>query len=347
MVYSLKNTFKSAVLIKKNKIEIKRLYFPELKEGQVLIKNHFAGICHTQLLEYEGKRGKDEYLPHCLGHEAVSTVVKIGKGVKKIKVGNSVVASWLKGDGLNSYGGFYKDNNGTKINYGPISVFSEYSVVSENRLYNLPKEIPLDEATFLGCAVPTGMGSIINFVNNSKIKICILGSGGIGTFASLAAYFIKCENVTVIDINKKKLKLPKQLNQKIILVDNKINEKNFYNKFQNYFDLVVECTGNVNVMSKSINLVKPLSGKLIINGNAPHNKKISFQPIQLNMGKSIIGSWGGNSSLDKDLKFYVKKISKLNFKLSENISRYYSINQINRAFLDLKNGKVIRPIIKF
>ena len=47
------------------------------------------------------------------------------------------------------------------------------------------------------------MGSIINFVNNSKIKICILGSGGIGTFASLAAYFIKCENVTVIDINKK------------------------------------------------------------------------------------------------------------------------------------------------
>ena len=92
-------------------------------------------------------------------------------------------------------------------------------------------------------------------------------------------------------------------------------------------------------MSKSINLVKPLSGKLIINGNAPHNKKISFQPIQLNMGKSIIGSWGGNSSLDKDLKFYAKKISKLNFKLSENISRYYSINQINRAFLDLKNGK--------
>ena len=82
MVYSLKNTFKSAVLIKKNNIEIKRLYFPELKEGQVLIKNHFAGICHTQLLEYEGKRGKDEYLPHCLGHEAVSTVVKIGKGVK-------------------------------------------------------------------------------------------------------------------------------------------------------------------------------------------------------------------------------------------------------------------------
>ena len=351
MVYSIKNniknTFKSAVLVKKNKIEIKRLFLPEPKEGQVLIKNHFAGVCHTQLLEYEGKRGKDKYLPHCFGHEAVSTVEKIGKDVKKIKVGQSVVASWLKGDGLNTFGGYYEDNKGKKINYGPISVFSEYSIVSENRLYKLPKKIPLEDATFLGCAVPTGMGSIINYVRNNKIKICIIGSGGIGTFASLAAYFIKCKDVTVVDINKNKLKLPKQLNQKTLLIDKDNSEKNFYKKFQNHFDLVVECTGNVSVMSKSINLVRPLNGKLVINGNAPFNQKISFKPIQFNMGKSVIGSWGGNSNLEKDLLFFAKKISKLKFKLSNNISKFYNINSINEAFSDLKKGKVIRPIIKF
>ena len=50
MVYSLKNTFKSAVLIKKNKIEVKRLYFPELKEGQVLIKNHFSLVIYANQL---------------------------------------------------------------------------------------------------------------------------------------------------------------------------------------------------------------------------------------------------------------------------------------------------------
>jgi Zn-dependent alcohol dehydrogenase len=65
------------------------------------------------------------------------------------------------------------------------------------------------------------------------------------------------------------------------------------------------------------------------------------------MGKNIIGSWGGNSNLDKDLKFFARKISNLNFNLSKNISKFYNINNINKAFLDLKNGKVIRPIIKF
>ena len=156
--------FKAAVLLKKNKIELVELEVPILKQGQILIKNHYAGICHTQLLEFREKRGLDKFLPHCLGHESSATVVDVGPGVKKVKRSDNVIASWISGSGINAKGPNYKSNSKIKkINAGPIAVFSEYSIVSENRIYKIPKKLSSKDAVFYGCAIPTGMGSIRNF----------------------------------------------------------------------------------------------------------------------------------------------------------------------------------------
>ena len=50
---------------------------------EVFKLHKYSSICHTQLQEILGLRGKDKFLPHCLGHEATGVVVNIGKGVKK------------------------------------------------------------------------------------------------------------------------------------------------------------------------------------------------------------------------------------------------------------------------
>ena len=61
---------KAAILVETNKkLIIDDIEIPPLKSGQVLIEIKYSGICHTQLLEIEGCRGKDSFLPHCLGHE--------------------------------------------------------------------------------------------------------------------------------------------------------------------------------------------------------------------------------------------------------------------------------------
>ena len=61
------------------------LKLPKLRSGQVLVKIHFAGLCHSQLMEARGHRGDDKYLPHLLGHEGVGTVIDLGPSVTKIK----------------------------------------------------------------------------------------------------------------------------------------------------------------------------------------------------------------------------------------------------------------------
>lgn len=341
--------FKAAVLKKKSNIDIIKLQVPILEKGQVLIKNHYAGICHTQLLEFRGKRGVDKYLPHCLGHESSATVIDVGPGVKKIKPSDNVIASWISGNGLNAKGPAYKSTSkNTNVNAGPIAVFSEYSVVSENRLYKIPSGLSIKDAVFYGCAIPTGMGSIRNYLNDPKNdKICVIGAGGVGTFASIAASLLGCKNLLVIDVNKKKLKIPKKLGFDTFDISDTNKNKNFYNQNANMFELVIECTGNIEAMSNAINLCKPKLGKLIMNGNAPYGKKLLIDPLQFNMGKTIIGSWGGNSDLDRDIKFYSKISKKLKINLSSNFNDFYSLDDVEKAFEDLETGKSLRPIIRF
>ena len=80
---------KAAVLYKSNKpLLIKKLKIPDLKRGQVLVKIFFSGICKSQLMEIQGKRGKDKWLPHLLGHEASGEVINIGTQMNFLNFGN-------------------------------------------------------------------------------------------------------------------------------------------------------------------------------------------------------------------------------------------------------------------
>src|SRR5271168_1263922 len=94
----------AAILVAPNQIVVDELSLPSLHPGQVLVEIKYSGICHTQLLEVRGHRGKDPYLPHCLGHEGSGIVVEVGERVEKVKPGDAVILSWIKGSGANVAG---------------------------------------------------------------------------------------------------------------------------------------------------------------------------------------------------------------------------------------------------
>ena len=94
---------KAAVLYEINKpLVIEELKIPELDFGQVLVKIQASGICHKQIEEIQGHRGKDPFLPHTLGHEGAGIVEDVGAGVTKVKPGDYEALSWIKGSGLQS-----------------------------------------------------------------------------------------------------------------------------------------------------------------------------------------------------------------------------------------------------
>lgn len=89
---------KAAVLTGLNMpLEILSLDVPELLPGQVLVKIMYSGVCRSQLMEVQGGRGVDTWIPHLLGHEGSGVVLDTGPGVTKVTKGDGVILGWLKG----------------------------------------------------------------------------------------------------------------------------------------------------------------------------------------------------------------------------------------------------------
>lgn len=337
----------AAVLVETGKpLVLEELEIPLLKPGQVLIEISFSGICHTQILECRGYRGEDKFLPHCLGHEGSGKVIEIAKGVTKVKKDDSVILSWIKGSGADVSATAYQ-SNGKVVNAGGITTFNRYSVISENRLTVMTEDISLAEAAMIGCVVPTGVGAVFNTAKPLPSQnIAVFGVGGVGLCAVAAASIIGCKKIIAIDIRDDKLDTAKKMGATNFINSGQVDPLKEINKIcPSGTDFSIEASGRPEVMLQALSSVRSRGGSAVIVGNARYGEKVQIDPSQLNQGKSLLGTWGGDSLPDRDYPRYCKLISCGKLNLKPLFSRFYSLNEINQAIDDLEAGRVIRPLI--
>jgi Zn-dependent alcohol dehydrogenase len=336
-----------AILNKINKpLKFEKLSLPELKSKQLLIKIKYSGICRSQIMEIMGLRGKDKYLPHALGHEASGIVLKVGKNVKKFKKRDEVILSWIKSKSKDSEKIFYY-NKKKKINSGFVSTFSTHSIVSENRVFKKPKKLSFKNAALYGCAVPTGAGIVINQVKpKKKDSVILIGLGGIGIISLITLNCLGVKNIIVIENNIKKIKLLRFFKIKKFFLNFKKKNINEIIKLTNGgAKFCIETAGHAKTIEMGLKLINK-TGKLVFASHPEFKKKIKINPYDLILGKKIIGSWGGNSNLDKQIKSYYNLFKKKNKYFNLILKKIYKFSDINKAIRDLKNGKCLRPIIK-
>lgn len=340
--------FKAAVLIKqKKKLKILNLQTSKkLEKGQVLIKILSASICGAQIGEIEGRKGKDRWLPHCMGHEGYGIVVSKNKFVKKVKKNDYVIMHWRKGSGLDASGSKYNSKIGF-INSGPVTTFQEYSVVSENRITKIkPSRKYINIMPLLGCAIPTSWGLLNNEAKFSKKdSLLIFGAGGLGVTTALISKVMGCKDILLID----KFSFKEKLLKKFRIPFLQLNKFKKFNK--NKFSLVIDTTGSTEVMSKAFDSVDK-NGKLIFVGQPKKNSVLKiFEPLRLfnppNENIKIISSDGGLFDPDIHMKIIYKLLIK-NYKIFKKlITRVISLDDINRGINLIKQGKEIRVCINF
>jgi S-(hydroxymethyl)glutathione dehydrogenase/alcohol dehydrogenase len=98
-------------------------------------------------------------------------------------------------------------------------------------------------------------------------------------------------------------------------------------------------------MEKAFQSVRDNVGLCVIAGNLPQGEHISINPFDLIKGKRIIGTWGGETQPDRDIPLYVDLYLSGKLRLKELVTHTYSLQNINRAFDDLSDGKGARILI--
>lgn len=340
---------KAAVLYELNQplIVDEGIDLPALGRGQVLVKLDYSGVCHSQLMEARGRRGSDRYLPHMLGHEGAGKVVDVGEGVTKVKADDAVVLTWIVGEGIDAGGCCYK-KDGATINAGPVTTFSDFAVVSENRLVPLPTDIPFDIAVLFGCAIPTGAGIVMNNIKpQAGQSIAVVGLGGIGLSALLACRLYALEKIIAIDVDPAKLAFASEMGATHLI---KAQDKDAIDQVKALtnglgVDHCVEAAGLTQTIEMGFALVRPKGGRCVFASHPAHGEHLAIDPFELISGKRLEGSWGGESFPDRDIPKYIDAYRQGVFPLDKMLSDAYPLDDINVALADLEAGKVRRALI--
>ncbi len=340
---------RAAVLCEANRpLRVEELEIPPLRPGQVLVEIAYSGVCHSQLMEVRGKRGPDRFLPHLLGHEGSGVVLEVGENVEKVSKGDTVVLTWIKGQGADSGGSAYRLGDGL-VNAGPITTFGQHSVVSENRCVRLVESIPLDVAALLGCAVLTGAGIVFNTIRPSPLSsILVWGVGGIGLSAVMAARIMECAVIIAIDTEDSKLALAGEFGATHLVNVRAEDPLSRIRQIvgQQGLDYAVEASGRTSTIEQAFGAVRKNGGLCVFASHPAAGERISLDPHDLISGKQIRGTWGGESHPDEDIPRIVDLYRQGALPLEKLIARRYRLDEINEALEDLERGVVGRPLLE-
>ena len=341
---------KGAILIAQNKdLLIDDFILPKkLLAGQVLVKLHRSGICGSQIGEIAGVKGKDNYLPHLLGHEGCGTILQTGPGVKHLSPEDLVVLHWRKGIGIESETPKYKWKDEI-LNAGWVTTFNTHAIISENRCTKIPNDTNNDVAALMGCAVTTGFGVV---ENNAKLKmgesVVVFGAGGIGLNIIQACRLVSSYPIIAVDLVESRLNLAKSMGATHIINAKTLNPFDEIESIlgKNNLDVFIDNTGSTKIIEGGYGLVNNF-GRVVLVGVPKKGENISIFTLPLHFGKSIIGSYGGESNPTNDIPRYLHLEKEGLISFEKIIGKYFDLSDINIAIELIKKGEIAgRVMIK-
>jgi S-(hydroxymethyl)glutathione dehydrogenase/alcohol dehydrogenase len=343
-------TIQAAVLTQlREPLKIAELTLPEsLAVGQVLVRVHFSGICGSQLGEIDGAKGEDKYLPHLLGHEASGEVVAVGAGVRQVAPGDRVVLHWRKGLGIEAETPKFTWN-GRTVNAGWITTFSDYTIVSENRVTRIPDDSDMEVAALFGCAVTTGFGIV---ENNARVRIgeslVVFGAGGIGLNIIQAAAMVSAYPIIAVDLHDGKLALARRLgathtynNQGCSLEETRVALEAMVAAagLPPGVDGFIDNTGQPSVIELGYQLTGA-QGRVTLVGVPRKGQNITIHSLPLHFGKGLCGSHGGETVPQADIPRLHNLYRAGRLSLRELVTDHFALGEINEAIAAMRSGKV-------
>lgn len=320
-----------------------------LSFGQVLVKVLVSGICGAQLQEIAGHKGNAKFLPHLMGHEGCGLVEEVGPGVTKVKKGDKVVMHWRKGDGIESDFPNYIFK-GRRIQSGKVTTFSEYSIVSENRITPVPQDTPNDLCALLGCSLSTALGTVnVEADVQAGESVMIVGAGGLGVNLIRAASVVGAHPIISVDIHEHKRKPTEGLGADLYInaVTEDIAETIKKKLGLKEVDVIIETSGAKQSIESTIPLLSG-TGRYILVGQPKPGETIELKnAVHLfgGEGKMIKATQGGKFSPTKEIPRYTNLHKGGVLTTHDLITHRFKLNEINKAIDLVRKGMAGRILI--
>lgn len=341
-------------------------------DGEVLIRVRAAGLCHSDLSVISGDRPRP--VPMVLGHEAAGEVVECGPGVHDLQPEDRVVLVFMpscgycmpcmegrpalcepgaasNGAGTLLGGSRRITMDGRPVNHHVgVSCFSEMAVVSRRSCVKLElseAEISHAEAALFGCAVLTGAGAVINTARvQAGSSVAVLGLGGVGFSALLAATASGAREVVAIDLNEDKLRLARELGATATVNASAADAAEQIRALtRGGVDYAFEMAGAIPAMELAWRITR--RGGSTISAGLPHpDKRFQLPPVQLVAEeRTLRGSYIGSAVPGRDIPRYIDLYRRGKLPVNRLMGEQLALDDINRGFDRLASGSAMRDVV--
>ena len=350
--------------------EIRELDLDKPKSGELLIKVAASGLCASDLNAIDGKR-KLVPFPAVIGHEAAGVIVEVGSDTAGFAVGDHVIMSIVPSCGSCDYcasarpnycstagnamsvGGLFDgtsrlSHNGEKVNHFlTVASFAEYVVVPASGAVVIPKEMPLDRAALISCAVLTGYGAVMNTARvRSGSRVAVFGCGGVGLNIVQGARMAGARTIIAVDVTDEKLELAQKVGATHTINASTSDPIAEVKKICGGVDYAFEALGRESTIQQAWGTVD-VDGGLILVGILKNGATLTLDAGPFINEQWIKGCYFGSASLKEDVPKLVKSYLAGHLFLDELISERIGLGDLNSAFERLRAGEGARNVLVF
>lgn len=335
---------------------------------EVLIRTHACGLCHSDLHFIEGTYPHP--LPALPGHEAAGVVEAVGSEVRTVRPGDHVVtclsafcghcefcvtgrmALCLGGDTRRGAGDaprLTRASDGSVVNQMlNLSAFAEMMLVHEHACVAIDRDMPLDRAAVIGCAVTTGAGTIFNACKVTPGEtVAVVGCGGVGLATINAAKIAGAGRIIAADPMPEKRELAMKLGATdTVDASDATAAKQIVEMTKGGVDHAVEAVGRPASGDLAVASLRR-GGTATILGMMPLSHKVGLSAMDLLSGKKLQGAIMGMNRFPVDLPRLVAFYLNGQLDLDTIIAERIPLSAINDGFEKMKGGHSARSVIVF
>lgn len=342
---------------------------------EVLVRMRAAGVCHTDFDSLAW--GK----PIIAGHEGAGEVVAVGQNVATVAVGDRVLLNWaiscgkcfqcLAGNsalcetnspvaGIDPTKGHAHAAGTTRAgDLIPIErsfnlgTMSEYALVRKEAVIPIPDGCGLsfESACILGCGVMTGFGSVVNAARvEAGASVVVIGCGGVGLNCIQGARIAGAKKIIALDLSKDRLQMARRFgatdtirpdpdDRGLLAAAEKVRRLTDARGA----DYAFEATAVAALGAAPLAMIRHGGTAIQCSGI---EQELTIDMSLFEWDKIYLNPLYGKCSPQRDFPRLFQLYADGDLLLDEQVSKTYSLYELDRAFADMHAGRIAKGVIR-
>jgi S-(hydroxymethyl)glutathione dehydrogenase/alcohol dehydrogenase len=344
---------------------LRELELAEPASDEVLVRTAACGICHSDRSAQQGHSPRARRAPVVLGHEAAGVVEATGTSVRHVESGDAVVACAAAscGDCRWCRLGFEQHCDAPRrsravgqiarlsLDREPVEAFvgvggfATRMLVHERALVRVPREMPLEKAALLGCAVQTAFGAVRHRAAVAPGEtVAVIGCGGVGLSIVQAARLAGASRIVAVDVTVQRADRARAFGATGVVASDDAVEA-VHDVTDGGVDHAFEAVGSSRTIALACAVTRK-RGTVTVVGLPPPDEAVEIPAGELFAEKRIEGSKMGQG-YGTDIPWYCRLYLEGQLELDRLVTRTVLLSGINEALDELASGDGARTVVAF